>query len=189
MMCENWNEFFEFNEGTLTRAKHPAIDNVQTSTRNLRKNFKFGRRKFLSASKLQMGLIVSLIFWTLHDLAYNRNISPYDRTFNNRSVISSQAALLLAHTSTALSPVDVRTISSIAATNVFVLPVPILGHLKRKCKWDSTKKATKWYEELRWHTGWTKQKIRHGFVLAEYDVLHRQFLLFVQLQCRTTTVS
>lgn len=61
-------------------------------------------------------------FSTLYDFAYIRKISCDFRTPIKRCVISSQAAFELAHTRT--DPLVDRTISSMAATNVRVLPVP-----------------------------------------------------------------
>lgn len=105
-------------------AKFPAVHKVQMSTRNEYKNPNAGIGKMPLTLQFEIFLKRSFIFLTLYDEVYNRNISSGFKTSIKRSVISSHAALEFAQTKTYLS-VD-RTISSMALTNVFVLPVPMV---------------------------------------------------------------
>lgn len=73
-------------------------------------------------TRLQTGKMSSFNFLLSNDFAYIRNISRFFKTVKRRPVISSQAAFEFAQTRTHL--LEERTISSIAATNVRVLPVP-----------------------------------------------------------------
>lgn len=120
IICEKWLLLNDKLSQALV--KHPAVVKVQTTTRNLYMNFSDGKTnsRFI---KLQIGLMVSLIFFATCVFAYIRNISPKCNTLIRRSVISSQAAFEFAQTKTD-SLVD-RTISSMAATKVLVLPVPL----------------------------------------------------------------
>lgn len=79
-------------------------------------------------TKFEHFLISLLTFFSLCDLAYIRRISPVSKTFKRRLVISSQAAFEFAQTRTLLR-FD-RTISSIAAIKVRVLPVPKKKYLR-----------------------------------------------------------
>lgn len=92
------------------------------STRNEYKNPNAGIGN-MSLFQFEIFLKLSFIFFGLYDEVKSRNISSGFKTCIKRSVISSQAELEFAQIKTHLS--DVRTISSMAETNVRVLPVPI----------------------------------------------------------------
>lgn len=109
-------------ELSVARVRHPDVVNVHTNTRNRYKNVNDGNRNS-PFNQLQIGLMFASTFRWSYDLPYIRNISPARKTPMRRVTISSHAELELAQTSTDWL-VD-RTISSIAATNVRVLPVPI----------------------------------------------------------------
>lgn len=106
---------------SVARVRHPAVVSVQTNTRNPYKNANDGNRNS-PFTQLQIGLIFLLTLRTSNDFPYIRNISPSRKTSIRRAVISSHAEFELAHTSTDF--VVERTISSIAAQSVRVLPVP-----------------------------------------------------------------
>lgn len=73
-------------------------------------------------TKLDDFLVSSFSFDLVNDFAKIRRNSFGCRIFDKRCVISSAAELELAHTRTKFD--EVCTISSMAATNVLVLPVP-----------------------------------------------------------------
>lgn len=77
-------------------------------------------------TKFEHFLISLLTFFSLCDFAYIRRISSVSKTSKRRLVISSQAAFEFAQTRTHLrfDPRFDRTISSIVAIKVRVLPVP-----------------------------------------------------------------
>lgn len=118
-----WEKWLELKQTSAPRAlvKHPEVVKVHTNTRKWYKYFNEGKWKSL-LRQLQMGLMLSLIFRWSYDLAYMRYISSALSTLRRRSVISSHAALEFAQTNT--WPAVDRTISSIAAHSVPVLPVP-----------------------------------------------------------------
>lgn len=167
-MCEKWLELKDPLSRALT--KQPDVTKVQTKTRNLYKYSNVGKRNSPPV-KLQIGSISSLIFLLSYDFAYIRNISRFFNTAKRRSVTSSQAAFEFAQTKTHF--LVERTISSIAATNVRVLPVPFNEKISLYfCTFRpifSLKKST----------CWSKQKIRQWKTVCSYDVFDCFFLLHI----------
>lgn len=135
MTCEKcFGSGFRLRSSLL---KFPAVHNVQMSTRNEYKNANAGIGNE-SSHQFETFLKRSFIFFGLYDDVYKRNISSVLKTCIKRSVISSHAALELAQIKTHLS--DVRTISSMAATSVRVLPVPMAINSFKLCLFDSVKR-------------------------------------------------
>lgn len=119
IMCEKW---LGLKSGSLrARDKQPAVNKVQITIRNAYIYFKHGMRN-CPFVKLEHFLISLFTLFSLCDLANILRISPFSKTVNRRPVISSHAAFEFAQTKTQFF--DDRTISSIAPTNVRVLPVP-----------------------------------------------------------------
>lgn len=116
-------KWLDEKSGSTPRAltRQPAVDSVQTKTRYLYKNFKHGNLNS-PFFRLHTALIDRLTEFASWVFAYIRNNSPGCKTFNNLSVISSQASLLCAQIKTLFFVV--RTITAVAATNTRVLPVP-----------------------------------------------------------------
>lgn len=119
-----WEKFFgsKLWSAPLARTKEPAVRRVQTKTRKRYKNCNDGNCN-ASSLRLHTGFNFRLMFALLNDFAYSLYNSLSFKTSFNRSAISSDAAFEFAHTNKL--PLVVRTICSIAATSVLVLPVPI----------------------------------------------------------------
>lgn len=120
IICEKWLAL-KFASEPLARTKNPADNSVHITTRNL----------YIWSS----GGNVNSPFWRLHifsnlafnevflnDFAYILNTSDSPKTPRTRPAISSQAEFENAHTN--IQPFVVRTMCSIAETNVLVFPVP-----------------------------------------------------------------